>query len=90
MATSPRRRGAVGRTVTCSHCNGSGKVALAFGHLVKARREELGLIQETLAEAVGLSRAQIANIETGRVDTSIEKLPLFAKALKCTPGDLLP
>jgi len=40
-----------------------------LGAVVKERRKALGLRQEDLAKAIGLSRASVANIETGRQDT---------------------
>lgn len=79
--------------VPCPRCLGKGTVdieSVTFGDCVRQRREALLLTQERLAEKVGLSRAQVANIESGRVDTTMSKLAKFAEALGCSQKDLLP
>lgn len=42
-----------------------------FGHRLRNFREDRGMTQEELAEAVGLSRASIANMEAGRQDPPV-------------------
>ena len=47
---------------------------------LRLRREARGLTQQQVADSIGLSRAQIANIEAGR-GTSAEALVAFAAAV---------
>lgn len=74
----------------CPRCNGTGEVpGLATGEAIRAFREKLGMTQLELSEVVGRSRAQIANIESGRSDLPISMLARFAKALGCSMKDLV-
>lgn len=61
-----------------------------FGHRVKTRRRELHLTQSQLASKIGMSRSALANVETGKQRTSILHLAELVRALKTSPGDLLP
>lgn len=56
---------------------------------IKERRKELGLSQAELGKLVGLSQQHIQRIENG-YDISLDKIPLFAQALKLPIQDLLP
>jgi transcriptional regulator with XRE-family HTH domain len=58
---------------------------VAFGAKVRQIREFLGITQDDLAKRVGLARASIANIETGRQRASLEDVEIFAAALGTTP-----
>lgn len=49
-----------------------------------------GLTQANVASLVGLSRVSIANIEAGRQSVSLDRVPAYAKALRCRIADLLP
>lgn len=54
---------------------------------IRARRLELGMSQEELAQKVGYTdRTSIAKIESGKVDLSESKIFAFAEALKTTPA----
>jgi transcriptional regulator with XRE-family HTH domain len=57
---------------------------------VRARRKEMGLSQEILAEKSGLSVGTISDIERGLV-TKVKEVALFklSKALLYDPEDLL-
>jgi transcriptional regulator with XRE-family HTH domain len=75
----------------CPHCNGTGELeGVSVGALVLTMRKARGLTQQELSEACGLSRGQIANLETDRTDLSIKALFRVAKALECAPRDLMP
>lgn len=75
----------------CPHCQGTGQLAsVSFGDVVAGHRRKLGLTQAELAIMCGVSRAQIANVETSRADVSIHVLQKLAVALKCEIGDLFP
>jgi transcriptional regulator with XRE-family HTH domain len=48
------------------------------------------LTQEALAQRVGISRASLANIETGRQSVLVHQLYALAAALDLAPADFLP
>jgi transcriptional regulator with XRE-family HTH domain len=74
----------------CPHCNGTGELAATFGALVKAARDNAGLTQQAVAERAGLSRPQLANIETDRTDVPLKTLQRIATALDVPAKDLIP
>jgi transcriptional regulator with XRE-family HTH domain len=53
------------------------------------RRFKPRLTQEKLAQRVGISRASLANIETGRQSVLVHQLYALAAALDLTPSDFL-
>ena len=56
-----------------------------FGKKVKARREELGMTQEELAEKLGYkTKSTIAKIECGINDPVLSRVSAFAEALNTT------
>lgn len=61
-----------------------------LGERIKSQRRSLGLTQVELAGRVGISRASIANIETGLQRTSSFLLVQLAEALSIVPTELLP
>ncbi len=61
-----------------------------IGVFIRTRRKQLKLRQEDLALRVGLSRASLANIETGRQNLLVHHLYALAQALQLKPIDLLP
>lgn len=52
------------------------------GKRISERRREIGLIQEELAQRVGLSRASVANIERGEQKIQLHTLVDFSNALE--------
>ena len=63
----------------------------AFGRAVATRRKGLNLTQATLAARVGISRASIANIESGRQNVLLHHVYRLASALEFAKlSDLLP
>lgn len=54
-----------------------------------ARRKELGLSHEQLAQATGLSRAAISFIEARKREPTLKSLLLIADALDCDLGALI-
>lgn len=61
-----------------------------FGQLVRLHRKRLSLNQAEIGRAVGLSRASVANIETGRQRIPIHHLYRLAGVLKVDVHALLP
>jgi putative transcriptional regulator len=55
---------------------------------IKAHRLRLGLTQEELAEAVGVSRQSINSIERGRYIPSLPLALRFARLFKCPTDEL--
>ena len=64
---------------TCPNCEGRGKITV--GLTVKAARKRKSMSQERLAEAVGLSRPAVANIELDRQAIVAENIRKFADVL---------
>ena len=79
--------------VPCPKCGGTGEVEYStraiFGLNVQRLRKAKGWTQEELSERVKHTRAQIANIESGRSGTTLDGLLVFASAFGCDPGELL-
>src|SRR6185437_7062355 len=67
-------------------------IYLHIGEVVRNRRRSSKprLTQEKLAQRVGISRASLANIETGRQSVLVHQLYALAEALKLAPSDFLP
>lgn len=62
----------------------------SFGRLVRQHRERLDMSQSQLAKHVRLSRASVANIESGRQRIPLHQLFRLGRALKVDAGALLP
>lgn len=61
---------------------------LGIEELIHKRREALGITQAQLAERIGVARCSIANIEAGRQDFPVSRLPAVAAMLRIGLGDL--
>jgi transcriptional regulator with XRE-family HTH domain len=62
---------------------------LALGAAVKARREQLGITQETLANDTGLHQRWISNVETGKRNPSYGSLRRLAAGLQLSASELI-
>jgi transcriptional regulator with XRE-family HTH domain len=62
---------------------------LALGAAVKARREELELTQETVANDTDLHQRWISNVETGKRNPSYASLRRLAAGLNLTASELI-
>jgi transcriptional regulator with XRE-family HTH domain len=60
-----------------------------FGRRVRARREELGLTQEGLADVVGLHWTFVGQVERGRRNISLHNILRLAAGLEIDAGDLV-
>lgn len=61
-----------------------------LGAAIRERRRELGLTQADLARRVGISRASLASVETGRQGVLVHRLYAFADQLGVDVISLLP
>jgi transcriptional regulator with XRE-family HTH domain len=68
--------------------DGPDALDLAMGQRLKARRRDLGLSQQALAEAVGITFQQLQKYERGVNRISFSRLAALARALDCRVGDL--
>lgn len=65
------------------------KLPKMLGRKVQKARKKIGLSQEAVAHAVGISRAYMGYIEQGRNVPSLEVLQKIAKVLKVKLSDLV-
>lgn len=65
------------------------KINLKIGEAVKARREEMSLSQEDLADKLNLPRPAISQIESGQRKVSAEELLHLSKILNLSMGQLM-
>lgn len=72
--------------------NGKTKFEIAIADRVRAIRLEKGFSQEYLAEALGVSKGFIGQIETPRHASkySFTHLNKLAKEMNCSPKDFMP
>ena len=61
-----------------------------IGASIQIRRKQMKLTQERLAKQLGISRASLANVETGRQKILVHQLYNFAAELGLKITDLLP
>jgi transcriptional regulator with XRE-family HTH domain len=62
---------------------------IALGSRVRLRRKELGLSQDQLARAVGITFQQVQKYEHGANRISFSRLAEIADALDCSVSDLI-
>ena len=55
-----------------------------IGLKIKERRQELGITQEHIANALDVNPSHISNIECGRVNPSLTALVKIANVLECS------
>lgn len=55
---------------------------------LRITREYLGLSQEEVAKAIGISRSAISLIESGRRKVDVMEIQSFARAYQCSVADL--
>ena len=60
------------------------------GERIRERRVLLGISQETLAEAVGVTRNSISRYENGQTEMKLDVMYKICDFLKITPSDISP
>lgn len=61
-----------------------------LGAKLRAKREALGLRQSEVAEAVGISRTSLTNIECGRQRILVDQLAVICNKLAVNTSELIP
>ena len=61
----------------------------SLGEALKAHRQQSGMTQEYVAEALGVSRQAVSKWDTGAAEPSTSNLLALAKLYGVDPGDLL-
>jgi len=65
------------------------KLHRAFCENVKARRMQLGLTQQEVADAMGIAQPAYAMLESGKKEPRIKQIERVALALKINPALLI-
>jgi len=65
------------------------EIGLAFGRVLRQKRQEAGLTQEQLALEADVQRNYVSLIERGVNQPTIAVLFKLASALKCSPSVLI-
>lgn len=60
-----------------------------LGQAVRARRQELAMSQEALADVAGVDRSHMGKIERGERNVTFLNILKIAKALECRASELL-
>jgi len=66
------------------------ELSITIGHLIRNKRTELKITQESLALQCGIDRSYMGRIERGEVNITVEKLYEIATALEIDAKHLLP
>lgn len=66
------------------------ELSLKIGRLIRNKRKEKNITQESLSLQCGIDRSYMGRIERGEVNLTVEKLYEISSALKVSPQELLP
>lgn len=66
------------------------ELSIAIGQLIRSKRSEKNLTQESLSLQCGIDRSYMGRIERGEVNLTVEKIYEIASILEISPKDLLP
>ena len=66
------------------------ELSIKIGQLIRNRRLQLKMTQESLALPCGIDRSYMGRIERGEVNLTVEKIYEIASVLKISPKELLP
>lgn len=73
-----------------SHNRKKTPIRKAFGLKVRMRRFEMEITQEELAEKADLHPTYVGSVERGERNIALENIIALAKALGCSPKELMP
>lgn len=79
--------------VICPACRGTGKIPAEARHpgmAVAGARIAMGKTQEECAKEIGVTRPQLANIESGRSNIGLDKIRPFAAFFDLELEELIP
>jgi len=62
---------------------------MEIGKIIRQRRKQLNMTQEELALEVNSDAGNLSRVENGKQGIPLDKIELYAKALRCRPADLL-
>ncbi|MCA8041792.1 helix-turn-helix domain-containing protein [Burkholderia seminalis] len=65
------------------------ELAAVFGAVLRERRLRAELTQEQLAFEADIQRVYVSRLELGQYQPTLTMLFTLAKALRCTPGELV-
>ena len=66
------------------------ELSLKIGYLIREKRKEKKITQESLSLRCGIDRSYMGRIERGEVNITVEKLYEIAKVLEVSAKELLP
>jgi transcriptional regulator with XRE-family HTH domain len=66
------------------------ELSVAIGHLIRNKRKQSKITQESLALQCGIDRSYMGRIERGEVNITVEKIYEIASALDIKVYELLP
>lgn len=59
-----------------------------MGEKIRILREQIGITQKQLAQAIGVDASAVSFWESGKTQPTVANLVRIAEVLKCKPGDL--
>ena len=65
-------------------------LAVQIGQIIRQKRTESNITQESLALKCEIDRSYLGRIERGVVNLTVDKLYQIAQVLQISPKDLLP
>ncbi|MDV2439156.1 helix-turn-helix transcriptional regulator [Acinetobacter gerneri] len=65
-------------------------LAVQIGQIIRQKRTESNITQESLALKCEIDRSYLGRIERGEVNLTVDKLYQIAQVLQISPKDLLP
>ncbi|MBE9402042.1 helix-turn-helix transcriptional regulator [Acinetobacter albensis] len=66
------------------------ELSIKIGQLIRNKRKEKNITQESLSLQCGIDRSYMGRIERGEVNLTVEKLYEIASVLKISVKDLMP
>ena len=66
------------------------ELSIKIGQLIRNKRKEKNITQESLSLQCGIDRSYMGRIERGEVNLTVEKLYEISSVLKISAKDLMP